>query len=75
MKITCPGCGEIIIVNGLGRKTLDVPVENIFNALSTGKTITTIASELNCSRATIYLRVKEYKMEVIRRKVNGELSL
>lgn len=61
MKIRCPDCGKEITVNGLGRKKLEVPVKNIYNSLALGKSITTVANELHCSRAYVYQKLKEAK--------------
>lgn len=35
MKITCPNCGEIITVHGLGRKRLPIPLDIIIEAFRT----------------------------------------
>jgi len=63
MKINCPHCSKEITVYGLGRKRLDVPVKNIYDKLSLGKSIPEVAVELGCSRAYIYQRLKEAKHE------------
>lgn len=59
MKIICPGCGKEIEVNGLGRKKLDIPVKNIYDALAAYPTVTMAAQSLGCSRGYIYKILKE----------------
>lgn len=61
MLVICPKCHEKIVVGIPGRKKLEVPVKNIFNALAVNKNITDIAAELGCSRSTIYNRLKDHK--------------
>ena len=61
MKITCPYCHTEIVVNGLGRKKLDVPVKNICDALAKYSNITRAAESLGCSRGYIYKVLAENK--------------
>ena len=61
MDVKCPKCHANITVSISGRKKLEVPVKNIFNALAVNKNITDIAAELGCSRSTIYNRLKDHK--------------
>ena len=61
MNVKCPKCHANITVSVPGRKRLEVPVKNIFNALAVNKNINDIAAELGCSRSTIYNRLKDHK--------------
>ncbi|MBM4463423.1 MAG: hypothetical protein FJ012_08820 [Chloroflexi bacterium] len=54
MKVTCPHCGGNLTVDGLGRKRLQVPVENILDKLRTYRSVAVAAQELACSRGYIY---------------------
>jgi len=49
------------MVNGLGRKKLDVPVKNICDALAKYSSITQTAKSLGCSREYIYKVLAENK--------------
>ena len=64
MKITCPCCHTEITVNGLGRKKLDMPVKNIYDALARYSSITLAAESLGCSRGYIYKILKEQKVNI-----------
>lgn len=35
MKITCPKCGEVVLLNGIGRKRIEVPAQNVLGAIRT----------------------------------------
>ncbi len=54
MKIPCPHCGKIVVVNSLGRKPLNIGVKNICDALRSCHGITMVAEKLGCSRGYIY---------------------
>jgi hypothetical protein len=54
MKVTCPYCGNTVTIRGLGRKPLDVPVENILDSLRKRGSVAVVAQELGCSRGYIY---------------------
>lgn len=61
MKVICPHCGKSIEVNGLGRKRLNIPVKNIYDALVHHSTVTAAAKALGCSRGYIYKVLMENK--------------
>ncbi len=61
MKILCPHCGKTMEVNGLGRKRLDIPVKNVYDALAKHPTIKAVAESLGCSRGYIYLILAKQK--------------
>lgn len=54
MIIQCPHCGKTVVVGGLGRKRLDVPVINILGSLRKHRSVAVAAHELGCSRGYIY---------------------
>ena len=58
MKVQCPNCGEIIAVNGIGRKAFNMPVTKVCDALQLHRSVLAAANELGCSRAYIYKVLK-----------------
>jgi len=62
MLIECPYCGERIMVNGLGRKALNIPLINVYDALRVHKSVQSAAYELRCSRAYIYKVLKNKRL-------------
>jgi len=58
MQVICPHCGKPLTVNGLGRKSLNLPVQNIRDKFKACGSITEIAKEFHCSRASIYRAIK-----------------
>lgn len=54
MIIQCPHCGGTVTVNNLGRKRVNVPVENILDSLRKRKSVAVAAQELGCSRGHVY---------------------
>jgi len=54
MKAYCPRCGESVVFNGLGRKPLNIPLKNIYEALQAHRCVAAAAKELNCSQAYIF---------------------
>ncbi len=59
MLVQCPHCGGMVAVNGLGRKPLDITVNNVCDALEKHHSVTAAAEELDCSRAYVYKVLKE----------------
>ncbi len=59
MKINCPHCGGTVVVNGLGRKALNIAVKNVCDALQLYRSVLAAANYLGCSRAYIYKVLKE----------------
>jgi len=59
MKIDCPKCGEKIMLNGIGRKSLGISVKNISDALRAFSSVDLAAKELGCSRGYIYQELKK----------------
>jgi hypothetical protein len=64
MKVTCPDCGKEIVVNGLGRKALNIPLKNICERLRACKDICAAANQLGCSQGYIYNALKAKGLKV-----------
>ena len=64
MKIRCPSCGRDVVVEGLGRKPLDITVKNVCDALQKHHNIMAVAEELGCSRAYIYRVLKKNNLSL-----------
>ncbi len=58
MIINCPHCGEPVVVNGLGRKKLNIPLKNICETLCSGGNVAAAARELHCSEGYIFNALK-----------------
>ena len=58
MIVTCPHCGEAVVVNGLGRKRLNIPLKNILESLRVHRSVAVAAIELGCSPAYIFSSLK-----------------
>ena len=72
MIVQCPNCGKSVVVNGLGRKRLDMPLINVCEALQAHRSVKAVAQELSCSEAYIYsvLKANGLKLkDVLRRQV------
>ena len=54
MIIPCPHCGEKVVVKGLGRRRLNIPLKNVCESLSAHHSVKVAAQELNCSEAYIF---------------------
>ena len=54
MIIPCPHCGESVVVNGLGRKRLNIMLKNVCEALQAHHNIVAAARELGCSPGYIF---------------------
>jgi hypothetical protein len=62
MLIECPHCGEKIVLYGLGRKALNIPLINVYDALCLYRSVGGAAIELGCSRAYIYKVLKNKRL-------------
>jgi len=58
MIIACPKCGEKVVVNGLGRKPLNIPLKNAYDALQAHGSVAGAANELGCSQRYIFKVLK-----------------
>ena len=54
MIVQCPNCGKQVVVDGLGRKRLNIDVKNVCDTLRDSSTVAEAAKKLGCSRAYIY---------------------
>ena len=59
MKVQCHKCGEPVIVNGLGRKPLEISVKNVCEALRVYSNVVVAANELHCSQGYIFKVLKD----------------
>lgn len=58
MIVKCPNCGESVVVNGLGRKPLNIPFKIVCDALNKHHNVRDTAQELRCSPAYIFKVLK-----------------
>ncbi len=58
MIIKCPHCGKPVVVNGIGRKRLNISVKIICDAVKRHSMVSAAALELGCSRWYIYKTLK-----------------
>ena len=58
MIIECPHCGERVVVNGLGRKRLNIPLKNICEVLQSERNVASAARDLHCSQGYIFNALK-----------------
>ena len=58
MLVQCPHCGGQVVVNGFGRRPLNIVVTKVCDALRLHRSLVTAANELGCSRAYIYKVLK-----------------
>ena len=74
MKVQCPHCGKPVLVNGLGRKRLNIPLKNVCESLQAHKNIKEAANELNCSQGYIFgvLKVNGLKLHDV---IQGNVSI
>ena len=53
MIVQCSHCGKSVVVNGLGRRPLNIPLKNVCDALRAHGNVVAAARELGCSPAYI----------------------
>lgn len=58
MIVNCPHCGEPVVVNGFGRRPLNIVVTKVCDALRLHRSVSVAAENLGCSRAYIYKVLK-----------------
>ena len=58
MLVQCPHCGAQVMLDGFGRRPLDIAVTKLYDALHHHRSIESAANELGCSRAYIYKVLK-----------------
>ena len=59
MLVQCPHCGKPVVVNGLGRRRLNIPLKNVCESLREHRNVVAAASELGCSEAYIFKVLKD----------------
>ena len=59
MIVSCPNCGNPVVVNGLGRKKLNITLINIIECLQKYRNVKKTAQELKCSQAYIFNLLKK----------------
>ena len=59
MIVSCPHCGKPVVVNGLGRKPLNIPLKITCEALQTHQSVVSAAQQLGCSQGYIYNCLKD----------------
>jgi hypothetical protein len=64
MIISCPHCGTSVVVNGLGRKSLNIPLKNVYEALRRHGSVAAAAKELRCSQGYIFKVLKANGLKV-----------
>ena len=64
MLVRCPHCGKSVMVNGLGRKRLNIPLKNVCETLRAHRSVAAAAQELNCSQAYIFGVLKASGLKV-----------
>jgi len=71
MLVRCPHCGKSVMVNGLGRKRLNIPLKNVCESLRAHRGVVAAAQELNCSQGYIFgvLRANGLKLRDV---INGK---
>lgn len=58
MLVQCPHCGQSVVVNGLGRRPLNIPLKNVCESLKAHHNVVAAANELGCSPAYIFGALK-----------------
>ena len=64
MIVQCPHCGNPVVVNGLGRRRLNIPLKNVCEALQAHHSVGAAANELNCSQAYIFGVLKAHGLKL-----------
>lgn len=59
MIVQCPHCGKTVVVSGLGRKPLNIPLKNVLEALQAHHGVAAAAQQLNCSQGYIFKVLKD----------------
>jgi DNA-directed RNA polymerase subunit RPC12/RpoP len=58
MIIQCPRCGGKVVVKGLGRKPLNIPLKDICECFKKYRSVARGAQELGCSQGYIFRVLK-----------------
>ncbi|MFC2067741.1 hypothetical protein ACFLTP_01830 [Chloroflexota bacterium] len=65
MLVKCPHCSRLLVVNGLGRRPLNISLKNVCECLQVHRNVAAAANELNCSQGYIFgvLKANELKLK------------
>jgi molybdenum-dependent DNA-binding transcriptional regulator ModE len=58
MIVQCPHCGKSVVVNGLGRKPLNIPLKNVYEAIQAHGSVAAAAVKLGCSQGYVFNALK-----------------
>lgn len=64
MITQCPNCSEKIVINGLGRKPLNIPLKNVYDAIQAYGSVAMAANSLGCSRGYVYKVLKANRIKL-----------
>jgi hypothetical protein len=64
MKVICPHCGKTVVIDGLGRKPLNIGLEKIIEALRRHCSAEAAGQELGCSEGHIFGILKEHGLKL-----------
>jgi len=64
MIVQCPHCGKTVVINGLGRKPLNIPLKNVCESLQAHHSVVAAAKELSCSEAYIFGMLKTNRLRL-----------
>lgn len=75
MIIACPHCGEKVVVKGLGRKPLNIPLKNVYECLTKHRSVARASQELGCSQGYIFkvLKANGLKLKDVFKGFRGKL--
>lgn len=63
MIIECPNCGNKVLVKGLGRKPLNISLNNVCEALKVYRSVEAAAQHLGCSQGYIFNTLKANRLK------------
>jgi len=63
MIISCPNCGHSVMVHGLGRKPLNIPLKNVCESLQAHSSVKETAQEVDCSPAYVFGVLKANRLK------------
>lgn len=65
MLVQCPHCGGTVVVNGFGRRRLNISLKNVCESLQAHRSVVAAAKELGCSQGYIFgiLRANGLKLK------------
>jgi len=72
MIVKCPNCGKAVVVNGLGRKRLNISLKNVCESLQAHRNVVAAAQDLNCSQGYIFKVLKDNGLKLKDVIANGK---